>query len=475
MPAPSVAFNIVNGGLGNSAPSPSSSICVIGTSSAGVAAAVTGPYASPAAVTAALGYGPGPELLCYLIASGIQPCFVKAAGTTAGTNSAVVKVGTGVTVMTVTGVPLDRYSVVVTCTTAGTVGTAPEPTFTLSLDGGLSTSGNILMPVGGVYAIPNTGISLNFTIATMVLGDTFTFTTTAPAWVGADVTAAVLALKVDTNPSHLSSLVYLVGECSATNAGLFSAGLGAFLAAKKFVRGVCESVDFGVLTEAAWMTAIQADYATYTSTLVSVAAGPTVVPSALSGVQYRRCGAGWSYIQRLGLVTIGTSAAEVDLGALPNIQTVYHDEYSVPGLNANRFVTLTSIPGLIGYYITLPNLMYSVGSDFTEMQYGRVMDQACFSTYGFFVQRLNSKVRLDRKTGFILEKDARALESGNNAALKSSLVNPGEVSDAQTIVSRNDNISSTKTLTVTVKVLPAAYIEQVSVTMTFTNPALAAA
>lgn len=468
MASPTVNFTIVNGGLGNSPPSPSSTVCIVGCSSSGTANVVSGPYASPSQLVSDYGYGPGTELAAACIQAGLQPLFIKTPSTTPGSSGAVTHVGTGLSVMTVSvGAAYDRFNVLITTTRSGTVGTDPEPGFTYSLDGGLTTSQEVRMPVGGSYVIPNTGLTLSFTVATIVAGDTYAFTTTAPAWGNSDITAAIAALRVSTK---LAGLVHVVGPMNATAAGVYNTALGLFLAAKKPIRASAETIDIAS-TEATWITTIENDFATYTSQLISMCAGPMLLPSAISGVNFRRsCGS--AYIMRLGQIAISQSAGEVDLGAIPNVTTVYHDEATVPGLDADRFVTLTSIPGLIGYYFTRSNLMYSVGSDFTEMQYGRIMDEAVRITYAYFVQRLNSRVRLNRTTGFILEKDARALESGNNAKLEQGLVNTGNASSAETIVSRTDNISSTKTLTVTVKILPPGYIQTVNVTMTFTNPAL---
>ncbi len=111
-------------------------------------------------------------------------------------------------------------------------------------------------------------------------------------------------------------------------------------------------------------------------------------------------------------------------------------------------------------------------SDFDLLQYGRVMDEACRIANTFFAPKLSTDVRLNPITGFILEKDARALESGCDSALNRGLVNPGGASFVQTTVSRVDNISTTKTLTVTVKILPLGYLKTISITMSFANPSL---
>jgi hypothetical protein len=466
MTAPNVSITVTNGNLGNAAPSPSSTIAVVGCSSSGTANVVSGPYSNIATLIANYGYGPGVEAAAALIAAGSQPLFIKTASTTPGSSSAVVKTGTaGLSVMTVTvGAAYDRYNAIITIVRAGTVGSGIPGGFTYSLDGGLTTSVEIRMPVSGDYVIPNTGLTIHFTVATIGVGDTYTFTTTAPAWANGDLTTAAAALKVSTK---IAGLMHVVGPMNATAAGVLHTALAAFPASKKFIRALVESVDF-TTDEATWMTTIQTDFALFTSDFISVAAAPLLYPSAINGIQFRRSCA-FPAIVRLSQVAISQSAGEVGLGALPSVTTVYHDELAVPGLDSDRFLTMTSIPGLTGYYITRPLLMYGVGSDFTEIQYGRVMDEACRITYSFFVQRLNSRVRLTPSTGLILEKDARALETGCDTALMSGLVNTGDASAEECVVSRADLISSTKTLTVTVRILPVGYIEYVVATIGFTT------
>lgn len=471
MSIPTVNFTIVSGGLGNVPNSPAGTVCVVGCSSAGSANTVAGPYSQPQQVITDNGYGPGSEAAAYYAAAGIPVLFVKTPSTTAATTGSVTHNGTGVSVLSLSGTPFDAYNVVVTVTRSGTVGSDPEPGITISLDGGQTVSREIRIPSSGSYTglAATTGLTFAFTTATTVAGDTYTFSTVPPKWSGSDITAALAALKGSTK---LAELVHVVGPMSATNAGLFDTALSTFAASKKFIRGIGESVDLSSgQTEAQWIAAIEADYVTFASNLVGIAATPCLVPSAISGVQFRRSIA-WAAMRRAGGVKIGRDLAAVEDGALTGITTVYHDEALVPGLDADRFITATSINGLPGYFLTNPNLMASPSSDFTLLQYGRVMDQACRTTYNFFVQKLSTDVRLNKTTGFILEKDARALESGNNTALKDALITPGNVSDATTIVSRTDNISSTKTLTVTVKLLPLGYLKTINITMTFTNPAL---
>jgi uncharacterized protein DUF2586 len=475
---PNVVFNILNNGLGQLPASPSQAICVFGTSSGGTANTIAGPYTRATNVVADNGYGPGPELTAYLAAAGVTVYFCRLATTANGSNTAVTHTGTGSSVMTVTGTPFDIYNTIVTMTRSGTVGTDPEPGFTVSLDGGLTSSAEIRVPASGTYTglAATTGLTLVFTAASTIVGDTYMFQSTSPTANSASVTAGVQSLRDDVKTVGIG---YVVGAMAASVAAATATVADTFITRKKFIRIIGEARDIntaGSETESAWMTSIENDYATFASDLMGIAATPAIVPSAISGIQYRRGGGGmWAGIKRAGLVKFGRSIGAVEDGALTGITTVFHDEALQPGLTADRFIALTSYPGQIGYYIALPSLMCNPGSDFTELQLGRVMDEVSRTNYAFFVQKLNTDVRVETsgtRKGKILKKDALTLQSGANSAQDAAVVATGNASGVSVLVSLDDNILSTKTLTVLTQVIPLGYIEQILITESFVNPAI---
>jgi len=488
MPTPSFNATILSNGLGNVAPSPAGTVAIFGCSSGGTANTVQDSYRRSDNLVADYGYGPGPDLAAQCIQSGIPTLFVKVPTSTPGAASAVVHTGTGTSVMTITGVPFDAYSIIVTPTSSGTAGSDPEPAFTVSLDGGLTTSRAITMPANRVYSglSGTTGMTFNFTAASVVEDDTYTATTTAPTWAAADVATAIEALRINVREFGLG---YVVGACSKSQADTILAEVVQFLSLTKFVRFIVEARDIADSgeTEAQWMAAISADYGTFTTDYISVAAGACRSISALTKVEFRRSIGGLAIV-RAGRRNIGRDIGAVADGALsPNyggtnntgplngvpVDTVYHDEKLNPGLDANRFMTVTSFTGITGYYITNPNIMCDPTSDFTLLQYGRVMDEAARISRAYFTRLLSTDVRLNRKTGFILERDALGIESGCNTKLNAGVVNTGDASAAQCVVSRVDNISVTKTLTVTTSVIPLGYVKVVSDTFSFVNPVFA--
>ena len=85
------------------------------------------------------------------------------------------------------------------------------------------------------------------------------------------------------------------------------------------------------------------------------------------------------------------------------------------------------------------------------------------SSTGYFVIASASNQRLVRTV-------AEEIEAGLNEACRAAL--KGMASDVTNVVSRDDNLLSTKTLTVDGSLVPKAYPKLITVNNGFTNPAL---
>ncbi len=112
-PIPSVNFNVLSNGLGNSALSPSNIVALFGCTNSGVANLPVIYRSSPGKPVTDFGYGPGTDLAANLIRSGITVVFTKVATDQIGAVGAVTKSGTGTSNMAITGDPFDAYEIVV--------------------------------------------------------------------------------------------------------------------------------------------------------------------------------------------------------------------------------------------------------------------------------------------------------------------------------------------------------------------------
>lgn len=135
-------------------------------------------------------------------------CFPVAAST-AGTVGAVTKAGKGTGSLTASGSPTNAFDVIIQMTGQGGLNTAA---FTWSIDGGVTVSDEVTVPVTGSYTLAGTGLTVQFAVegeGTFQVGDTFRFTTTAPTMTNSDVLVALDRLK---EFSEEFEFVHIVGS-----------------------------------------------------------------------------------------------------------------------------------------------------------------------------------------------------------------------------------------------------------------------
>jgi hypothetical protein len=486
-PIPKVNLSFPNNNLGQTPPSPGNIIAVIGP--------CTGPVANntprtiggaPENVVSLGGYGPAADLAANLVQGGATIVLVRCAYT-AATPSAVTKTGTGLSVMTVTGSPFDRYTKVnVRVVRSGTVGAAVPPRVAISLDGGLTETGAMNVPAGGVFTAlaSTTGLTLNFTVATMVLGDVYTFSVPYPTVAAADLVSAARSLRQSTEPY---ALLYFAAPLSRTDTATVMAEVGTFPGRKRFARAFTESVDATPGdTEADWMADLSADFEGYASDLGVIAAGYAPCRSIVLGsVMWRSIG--WLAAVRASLVAISRDlGAREDSGLVPYKGGDYvtapvpsiglpagyfiHDESLMPGLNTDQFMTIMSEVGLVGYYITNPNIMSGPVSDYNLLQFGRISDEIARLTNITFTLFLSGDVLLNPQ-GLVLDKVVSKWQNTNDTAL-SSLVDNQNVSALGTTVSNTANIINNEPIPVTVRWQPKGYpkVFDVKIAMSRTAP-----
>lgn len=365
--------------------------------------------------------------------------------------------------ITQTSSPVDAYSIIVTIVLGGALGTA---TFTYSTDGGNNVSSTIQVPGGGLYAIPGTGVFLTFA-GTFVADDTYTMTSTPAATSTGDVTTGLTALLAD---SRSWGFVHVVGTPSSAAAGASLAAVvdTSMTAAETNFRYV-----FGVVecpTTESDATVIAA-FASFASNRIMVGAGDVGHISRLTGLITRR-NCAWVITSRIAGIRPGKDPAAVGLGSIPNVRSLYRDERRTPALDAARFATMRTFIDFPGYYVTNGNMMAAGGSDFTLVQYRRVMDRACQIVRAFEIPLLSEEVRIDLTTGYIDERDAQAFEAKGNSALATGLIATKDASGATVSVSRTTNLLSSGSEPVQVSIVPLAYLKELNNTIGFSNPAL---
>lgn len=480
--------------------------------------------------------------------------------------------------------PLDDYQFVVKIVRAGKVGTSPYPTFTYSLDDGLTFSEEIVIPVGGVVAIAGTGMTFTFSNGAngLMSGDTWYFQTTAPTWNNADLAAGLTALLAD---ARTWGFVHLVGPGDTTIFSTLSSYMTTAATSERYVHAIMEardmdftadlisatnvfpmaftggetlkidiSTDFGLTfpttrtftfpavtyaniaalvaalnvqtftgglfsvssaantlvlstisikgqvvlrvnptstgigatlvnytasqtasgeTEDTWMNSLITAFTPAVSDRVAVFAGPCDIYSSADR-QYNIRNGAWIMSGREGFIPISEDLGKVARGPLPFILTpdiskqkygIYHDEGQKPGLDVSRFCTTRTFRGLPGFYITNGRTFATPGSDFTYLQYRRVIDRGAQLLTTVVKQYINTEVRVN-PDGTIAEIDARAIEDRVLSYLYSQMKD--NVTSIDVKVDRTINILSTQTLKIVCSILPFGYAKYIQLVIGFT-------
>lgn len=472
MSLPEANLAIKDGGLGVAADSSTGTQAFVGTCSSGTANTEY-QFTDSQTMKDTLGTGPLVEQAANVLAAagGVVLC-VKAPSSTAGAAGSVTPTKTGTATLGVTGGALDSYDVKVVAVQGGATLAAGTATFKYSLDGGRSYSSEIAVPTSGVYAIPETGLTLTWTYSTgtaFVAADQWVFTTSSPTFTLLEMGAA---LDVVLNSNTKVFQVHVVGapttpaDAAALAAALDTKMSSAETSKFRYLNGLCECPED---TDAN----VKSAFASFSTTRVSVGAGYCYLTSSVkTGVQYKR-NIAWAASARASAVPPHEDLGKVKTGPLKFVQSLVRDEFKTPGLDQARFITARTHIGRPGAFITNPRVMSGPTSDYKYLQHRRVMDIASAAVRDAQLEYLNDSVRVNKDTGLILEEDARSMEAFIERKLRDAVTAPGHASDVQVLVDRTTNIISTSELKVTYRVIPLAYAKFISGTISFFNPALA--
>lgn len=474
-PLPDVTTSIQDKGLGLLPPSAANAVAIIGPCTGGTvntvyafndtAALVSTLTSGPAVEAAALALSQSGHGTVYVVP--VNASVAGAAGSTTYTRIASGGPSTGL--YTLSGSALDAYNVVITIVAGGTNLAAATATFTYSLDGGNTASAVTAVPTGGTFVIPGTGLTITFANGggptSFIAGDVGTATVTAPFYSGTDATAAFNALVANANTWRC---VLFVGAASTASAAATLAGTIQSLMATaesnfRYAYAVVQSNDTDGNNTSA--------FASYVGVRVVVCAGQAWITSPLTGRVSTR-DASWIFAARVPTRPVSEDPGRVATGALSGVSKLLRDEGVTPALDALRFTTLRTIVNLQGFYITDGNVMAASGSDFALVQNRQVMDVACTVARSALLTFLNATVRVTA-TGAINELDAQRIENYVAAQLRAALVSPGDASSVAVIVNRTANVLSTRTIPVTIRVVPDGYGKFITNNIGFSNPALA--
>jgi len=471
MALPGQSLTVRDGGIGVVSAAADKPL-VVGVTSSGTTDTIT-TYSNKRTLITALGYGPAVEAACHILdVAGGSVDVLKTAASVAAANSSVTASGGGPAV-SVAGTARDFYQATVTVMLGGALGVGR---FKYTLDGGQTDSETLVIPAGGSYAIPNTGLTLTFAAGTYVITETYTFTTTPATYNTTNLTAAwAVAAAVNTRWSMvLFTGRAASGATAATNAAAIA---GHMLTLENQFRYCRAIVDAGNDTASNVNTA----FASFADARVMVVFSRCRV---LSSANF----AGWGNPLMPFAFAVAGRAAQVRLSTSP----AWHGFAGGIGLNRcsapefderlqgetlhnNKIVAPTSVIGYAGTYITNALLKSGAGSDFKYWQWGRVIDLTCQTIHEAQQPYVNSNVRVKLDgTGAIDSRDAARINTKVRNALKAVLLDPvndqgfkGHVSGFDYAVDETNDVYATGQLQSDCGVVGLAQVERIATNVGF--------
>jgi hypothetical protein len=494
MTIPTVEIIIADNGVNTALQLPQQNVqVVLGCSSSGT---LLVPYATTLAskLTENFGYGPLPEAAGLICSSGGLVIAQRLPINAPGTAKAVQFTGTGTSVITVTldGTvgAFDDYYVVAKVITAGTIGTTGSQ-IQISLDAGRHFGPTINMGVAITYAIPNTGVTLNFAAGTLVVGDLYKFQTIAPQWNVAGVLSAISTLAASVFAVQGWGSMHLVGPISASDAATVNGYIDALRTQYNFTRILLSARDAAASaawggsgeSEATWMTSLETAFSATDAKRIVVGGGyyntPSSFPNAAAGApSYRRSGT-WAVAARRVQVQPNNSSWRVRDGSLSNIVVdptldpgdgfIYHNEANTPGLDAARIMSFRTWPKKNGIFATRDPLMSGNGSQFTLLPYGNVIDVACTIGYETGVEVVGDDL-LTNQNGTLQMQEVLKLQNTILGAINDNMTAVGMISSAVVSVDPNQNVQSTGNILVSITVTQRTVIGKITETVGLSIP-----
>ena len=498
MSIPGQTLTILDPGVAATAPTVTSPL-FIGVSSSGTANVVQA-YSSISSLVAALGQGPLVEAAAYKLQGGGPVYVCKTADTTAGVAGSVDKtaVDSSTGTITVSGEPADAYRGAVEIRSTGTLGSG---TFRYTLEravtsGEASTgqlredpagftpswSADITIPAGGTYVIANTGLTLTFVPGGGAVyfedGDMHTFDCTEPAYTTGDLSTAMTAVLASSTQFAFPVFCGRQAADPATMAAAIGTHMTSLASAFRYHRGVLDGGNTDSATAATNLAAVSAD------TRLSLCYGPNNRVTTAKPIT------GWGTPLLPAIVPVAARYAEIALsthpgrvasGALRGVSLISHDERTNETIDQLRVTTLRTYVGSSGYYITRGRLLGAATSDFTQWQYGRVVDTACNTVTTVLRAFQNAGIRA-LAGGTIDPRDASRIEAAVNKALQVALLEPyndegfkGHVSAlAYTVDRTNTIVGEGNGPQGTLAIRPLGYAETITTTVGLTSGAVSA-
>ncbi len=138
-------------------------------------------------------------------------------------------------------------------------------------------------------------------------------------------------------------------------------------------------------------------------------------------------------------------------------------------ISGKGFITFTTYPNVSGYFFSGDPMLTATTDDYSMLARGRVIDKAHVLAYTTFIQEVDDEVPVNADgtldSGFCKWLSQQIVNQINNTMTANK-----EISDVSCYIDPSQNILSTNTLAVVLKVTPVGYATNIEITLGFQNP-----
>lgn len=384
--------------------------------------------------------------------------------TTAGTISPVSSGSVSGGTVEITGSPYNAFDIIFKITGKGGLNAA---TFIYSIDGGHTYSGEITIPLDGIFNIDETGLAAKFTVdaTDFEVDEVFICKTTAPQMTNGDVLAAIEKLKTLNDDFEF---VHIVGESSPQ---LWSAVSAQQLILARdyhkpifFMLEAYNIRDDEMVEDYAFR--LEADRKLVKNYDVQVVAARSLY-KGMDGIIREINNAGivaGMYAKAKVSQSIGETAVfSIDSQQMQELRPVGIDEY-IAVLDEASYLTFRQYDGLEGYYVTNARMMCPDGSDYRYAEDVRVKNKIIRKTRKEALLQLQSDVDMEDVDG-----DLAAKAQFIQAPLE-DMVKDKEISSVQITVPEGQDILVTETMQVIIRYAPRGKIREIMIDLGVRNP-----
>lgn len=368
--------------------------------------------------------------------------------------------------VTMKGKPTNEFMVIVEITGQGGLNQAE---FRYSLNGGYSYSDELTVPLSGTYSIDTAGVALNFTLEesrSFMVGDRYTWHTTAPRMNIEDVTAAVNKLKDMTNEYEY---VHIVGGCSADMWAVISTlqkqlmeknHKQLFFMLEAYSQEKNESVD-------SYVERLVADRKKVRNYYIQVVAARAMY-LGMDGIT-RDVNMAGIVSGLYSAVSVHKSIGEVANISLPESRVTQLlpeglGEEHIEELDGNGYLTFRQYDGLEGFYVTNARMMCPEGSDFRYAEDIRVLNKIIRVTRKEALLQLQTDIDMENQAGDLAAKAAFI------QAPLDDMVRDKEISSARVSIPEEQDILATGILQVEIRYVQRGIIRSIAVSVGTENP-----